>query len=287
MKNWNEIQTAAALARTGTVTAAAEALGLHRATVTRHIDQLEAELGAKLFQRHARGFTSTELGQELLRVAEATEGQFGELKRIASSQSDALSGTLTVTAVDALTPLVLPIITKFQEFHPAVQCDFISSDRVFKLEYGEADIAFRIGPKPQSPDNVVIALRPLEMGLYVARALAERFEDCAAEDPLQVYPLVGPNGATPSAPFVDWLRAHFNDSQLSFTSNSIETLWMAVLGGVGAGFLPRRLAERAPSLVELRPPLPDLSEPVWMVTHVDLHRTAKIQEFVKVARRVG
>ncbi|MEO1039557.1 MAG: LysR family transcriptional regulator [Pseudomonadota bacterium] len=287
MRNWNEIQTAAEVARSGTITAAAEALGLHRATVTRHIDQLEAQLGAKLFQRHARGFTATELGLELLRVADATEAQFGELTRIANRQSQALTGPLKVTAVDALAGVVLPIIADFQAAHPAVPCEFFSSDRIYKLEYGEADVAFRVGSKPQAPDNVVIPLRSLEMGLYVSRDYVARYGEPKLDDPFHGQKMVGPNAATPSAPFVNWIRTHFAPDRLSFTSNSIEALWGAVVKGVGIGFLPKIQGDQSTELLELPTHLPDLSEPIWIVTHVDLHRTAKIQEFVKIAKRSG
>ena len=70
---WDEIRTAYQVARLGTVSGAAEVLGVHHATVIRHIDALEKRLGAKLFQRHARGYTPTEAGQELLKVAQTTE----------------------------------------------------------------------------------------------------------------------------------------------------------------------------------------------------------------------
>ena len=66
MTNWDEIRTAFHVARLGTVSAAAEALGVHHATVIRHVDALEARLGARLFQRHARGYTPTEAGRDLL-----------------------------------------------------------------------------------------------------------------------------------------------------------------------------------------------------------------------------
>ena len=62
MDNWDEIRTAYQVARMGTVSGAAEVLGVHHATVIRHIDALEARLGVKLFQRHARGYTPTEAG---------------------------------------------------------------------------------------------------------------------------------------------------------------------------------------------------------------------------------
>ena len=55
MDSWDEIRTAFHVARMGTVSGAADVLGVHHATVIRHIDALEGRLGAKLFQRHARG----------------------------------------------------------------------------------------------------------------------------------------------------------------------------------------------------------------------------------------
>ena len=55
MDNWNEIRTAYQVARLGTVSAAAEALDVHRSTVIRHIDTLETVLGEKIILRHAKG----------------------------------------------------------------------------------------------------------------------------------------------------------------------------------------------------------------------------------------
>ena len=56
MDNWMAVRTALYVARLGTVSAAAKDLEIHRATVIRHIDELEQEVGGKLFQRHARGY---------------------------------------------------------------------------------------------------------------------------------------------------------------------------------------------------------------------------------------
>ena len=58
MENWDEVRTAYHVAHEGTVSGAAAALGVHHATVIRHIDALEARLGTKLFQRHARGYAA-------------------------------------------------------------------------------------------------------------------------------------------------------------------------------------------------------------------------------------
>ncbi len=85
-ENWDEIRTAFQVARVRTVSGAAEVLGVHHATVIRHIDALEARLSAKLFQRHPRGYTPTEAGRYLLAVGQATEDQFAQLSaRIAGA----------------------------------------------------------------------------------------------------------------------------------------------------------------------------------------------------------
>ena len=271
MWNWDEIRTAAHVARFGTVSAAAEALGVHRATVTRHIDTLEAALGAKLFQRHARGFSPTELGIELLRIADATDAQVGELFRLARGSLDNLTGVLTVTSVDVLVPLILPMIVPFQNEYPGVRVHLVSSDRVLKLEYGEADIAFRIGPKPQHPDNVVLPVRRLPVGLYGPESGIDRF--------------AGPGPHAPRTPYLEWLNENVAPGKVVITSDSIAALWAAVRAGSAAGFMPRAMAEGT-SLVELTEAQGSWHEPVWAVTHVDLHRSAKVQALIRVMKRL-
>ena len=63
--SWDDLRAALAVARSGTVRGAAGVLGVHHATVIRRIDALEAALGAKLFQRHPRGYALTEAGRLL------------------------------------------------------------------------------------------------------------------------------------------------------------------------------------------------------------------------------
>jgi DNA-binding transcriptional LysR family regulator len=68
IKKWTEVQTAYQVAKLGTVSAAAQALGCHRATINRHVDMLEEELGARVFIRHARAYTITEHGEAVCSV---------------------------------------------------------------------------------------------------------------------------------------------------------------------------------------------------------------------------
>ncbi|MEL6468017.1 MAG: LysR family transcriptional regulator, partial [Pseudomonadota bacterium] len=72
MDKWSELRTVYHVAKLGTVSKAAETLDMHRATVNRHIDAIESDIGGRVFIRHSRGYTLTELGQEVLQVAERT-----------------------------------------------------------------------------------------------------------------------------------------------------------------------------------------------------------------------
>lgn len=76
MQHWTEMHKALMVARHGTISAAAAALGVHRATVNRHIEALESVLAAPLFLRHARGYTLTDAGREMPEVASRAEELF-------------------------------------------------------------------------------------------------------------------------------------------------------------------------------------------------------------------
>lgn len=168
MDNWNEIRTAYQVARLGTVSAAAEALGVHRSTVIRHIDTLEAVLGAKIFLRHARGYTPTDLGFDLMRVARATDEQFSQLVERATADPAELSGEFILTSLYILAPLVIPILKSFQASHPKVIVRYLTGERLFRLDYGEAHVAVRAGLKPDLPDHIVQPFIKTRVGLYAS-----------------------------------------------------------------------------------------------------------------------
>lgn len=284
MDDWNEIRTAAYVARLGTISAASAALGVHRATVTRHVDALERLLGARLFQRHARGFTPTELGQELLRIADATDTQFGELQRLARGAADDVSGTVTVTALDVLVPFVLPMLARVQAEYPALNIDLVSSDRVLKLEYGEAALAFRIGRKPDHPDNVVIKAGTIEIGLYAAPAYVQAFGIPNSPDDYAAHRFVGADDEAPRTPYFEWLKEALPLNAITFRTNNVASSFEAVKAGLGIGFLPRKVADVMDCHV-VRDPAPDWHEDIWAVTHMDLHRSSKVQALLSGIRQ--
>ncbi len=281
MENWDEVRTAYQVARMGTVSGAADVLGVHHATVIRHIDAIEARLGVKLFQRHARGYTPTEAGQDLLRVATATDDQFNQLLGRLKGQGDDVSGDLVVTSLTSVAPLLVPELVAFQRTHPDSIVRFLTGDRLFRLEYGEAHVAIRAGSAPDQPDNVVQPFVKLRMGLYATKTYVQSHGMPDPANLFEAHQFIGHDNEKSRAPFAQWMRANVPPNSIVFRSDDDRSLEVAVMEGLGVGFLPVWKASRSADLVQVLPSDDSWSAPLWLVTHVDLHRTTKVQSFLR------
>ena len=217
MDKWDELQTAYWVAQLGTVSAAATKLGVHRATIVRHIDALETALGGKLFQRHARGYVPTEAGQDLLRVARAADEQFRQLAGRTRGRSTEVSGELVVTSVAFIAPLVLPAVHAFRQQHRESRVRFEASFRVYQLEYGEAHVAVRMGERPSHPDNVVRPYLTLRSALYAHRTYVESHGLPASVDDFADHAFLADGGPGRPGTTARWLAELAPEAPVAFT----------------------------------------------------------------------
>lgn len=281
MDNWDEIRTAYHVARLGTVSGAAEVLGVHHATVIRHIDALEARLGVKLFQRHARGYTPTEAGSDLSRVAQCTDDQFQQLVGRIKGRGEAVSGELLVTSLVNFSTLMIGALTSFREAYPDVTVRYLTGSRLFRLEYGEAHVALRAGAAPQEPDNVVQPFDRQSVALYAAKSYIARKGKPEGAADLATHDFVGFDDLESRAPSNRWMKGHVPQERIVFRTSDDRVQLQAIRAGAGMGFMSVTEGETDPELVQVLPPQEDWSSPLWLVTHVDLHRTPKVQAFLK------
>jgi DNA-binding transcriptional LysR family regulator len=284
MENWDEVRTAYQVAKMGTVSGAAEVLGVHHATVIRHVDALEAKMGVKLFQRHARGYTATEAGQDLCRVAQATDEQLSQLAGRVKGKGDAVSGELVVTSLIGLAPLMAPTLTAFQETYPDVTLRYLTGERLFRLEYGEAHIAIRAGAVPDQPDNVVQDFVRQTVALYASQRYVDRYGAPKDVSEYAQHRFVGHDTQNSRAPFYQWLDANVPRENVVFRSTDNRTTELAIRAGAGLGFMNINDAASHEGMVQIAPPREEWGSPLWLVTHVDLHRTAKVQAFLKFVK---
>ena len=280
LDNWDELRTAYQVARLGTVSGAAELLGVHHATVIRHVDALEGRLGVRLFQRHARGYTPTEAGRELLSVAQIADEKFAQLASRIRGQGEAVSGELVVTSITGIIDLMTPVLTSFQQAHPGVVVRYLSDLRVLRLEFGEAHVAVRAGNKPQEPDYVVQPLTRLRQALCAAPSYVAAHGAPAGPADFGGHRFISVDSAAGRAPFYRWLSVHAPPECLTYVVNEPAAVMPAICAGAGMGFASLREMRANPGLVEVMASRPEWEVPLWIVTHVDLHRTGKVQAFV-------
>lgn len=279
--DWDEVRTAFQVARLGTVSGAASTLGVHHATVIRHVDSLEGKLGTKLFQRHARGYTPTEAGQDLFAVARETDDQLAQLASRIRGRGDSVTGELIVTSLAVLADLLSPALAAFQEEHPEVAIKFLTDERLFRLEYGEAHVAIRAGNPPDQPDNVVQRFYCQDFALYASKAYLERHGRPRSLDDLSGHRFIGSAEDTPRAPFFAWLNANVPPERITYRVNQVTAARPAVRAGLGIGFSTTWAERGNPDVEQVFAPRPEWASQLWLVTHVDLHRTAKVQTFLR------
>lgn len=278
---WTEIRTAWHVAELRNVTRAAQRLGMHHSSVIRHIDALEADLGVKLFQRHSQGYTPTEAGEELLRTASSVDEQLQHMKARIENSRMQISGRLVLTTVPGLDFTIMPMIARYQQEFPQVEVIYNADPRTVELGRGEAHVALRAGPRPTEPDNVASHLWDAMPGLYAAPDYIARFGMPERVEDLAKHRFIVGNEASTRAPFNQWLLARLPDEAFVLRTPQVSAVYAAILNSIGIGFLTTRIVP--PSLVAVLPDLqpPEWRIPIWMVTHVDLHRSPKVQSLTR------
>ena len=186
-----------------------------------------------------------------------------------------------MTSLTSMSPLVTPTLVRFQDMHPGLIVRYLTGDRVLRLEYGEAHVAIRAGSAPDQPDNVVQPFGKLMIGLYASEDYIRRKGKPADETDFAGHQFIGGDNENSRAPFNVWLRAHVPADQIVFRNADNLQFRDAVLAGAGIGFMSEWDAERCDNIVQVVPPREDWSASFWLVTHVDLHRTTKVQAFLR------
>jgi DNA-binding transcriptional LysR family regulator len=209
-------------------------------------------------------------------VGQATEDQFSQLGARLQGQGESISGELVITTLAGFSYLVVPAVTAFQQAHPGLRVRFLTGQRLFRLEYGEAHVAIRAGGAPQEPDNVAQPFHRVETALYAAPSYVER-RGMPTEETLDQHDFVGLEEGDGRAPFMRWLAENVPTDRITFRATDDRSWSEAVRAGAALGWMP---TGKASGLIEVLPPREEWTSQLWLVTHVDLHRTAKVQAFL-------
>src|ERR1700719_3206616 len=145
MIDWDDIRYFLAVARGGSVRAAAKSLGVNHATVLRRIAQLEERLGALMFEKLPAGYRLTAAGEEVLELAKQMEASSLKLETRVLGRDQSVRGLLRVTLAPTLaTHLLMPDLADFARLHPDIEMEIMASGELANLTNREADVAIRV-----------------------------------------------------------------------------------------------------------------------------------------------
>src|SRR6202035_5170634 len=145
MIDWDDVRYFLAVARGGSVRAAAERLGVNHSTVLRRIAQLEERLGVHMFEKLPSGYRLTAAGEEVLEFADQMEASSHLLETRVFGRDQSVRGLLRVTLAPPLaTHLLMPDFADFARLHPDIEMEILSSGELANLTNREADVAIRV-----------------------------------------------------------------------------------------------------------------------------------------------
>lgn len=276
---WNDLKTVLAVAEHGGLQGGAESLGVHATTVARRIRDIEAGVGARLFERYRHGVALTDAGADAIAVAREVRERVDGLTARLQGRDTRLSGTIRLTSVDSILRAWMPHFREFRRLYPAIDLELSSGMDMANLTQREADVALRIAG--QAPGHLIGSrLCDVAHAVYGSRSLLEsRPEATRGDFPWVAYDLSVFRGID------SYLAARHPEASIAMRVPRIDLLQAAIEGGVGIGILNCHAGDRNPHLKRLGPADAGLSH-LWILTHPELRGAARISTFMAFVRRV-
>ncbi len=266
MNDWDDIRFFLAVARSGSVSGAAKTLGVNHSTVSRRIQGLEDKHGVRLFNRQREGYEMTEAAWAINEQAQAIEAQNQQISRTLFGQDARLEGPVSLTMPHDLFECSLAEdLVHFQQKHPDIQLNLTITQGLRNLSNREADIAVRFTPEP--PDYLVgKKITALQHGLYIKKTNQ-------AETPAGLILWQNEDQNT------DWVKRHFPNTPISLKVDDLTSMYAAVKAGFGIARMPCYLPDslKDKNITRFPTDLPRSDWSVWVLNHVDLRKTARVQ----------
>lgn len=267
----DDLRVFLAIHRGGTVSSASTALGVSRSTVNRRLDALEGAAGLQLVERTPDGLSLTAAGTQLVPIAERVEEEALAAERLFARRDFAIRGRVGMTVFAAGTPLIAPALVELRRAHPEIELHVAASNRTLSLRRRECDVAVRATARP-SADLFGRSLGRLEFAVYGRAAVVE----------------------APNPPWILWDESAGAEATWDLARRMSDPLRVAAVvdadalllelacAGAGVALLPVPVAESRPELVPLGPvPCPGMGMDVWVLTHPDLRRAARVRTVMR------
>ncbi len=276
--NWDDLRFVLAVADHGSVAAAARRLGVNHTTVLRRTHAFEEANKIRLFERLPTGYVLTAEGEQLVAAARSIDDTVASIERRIAGRDLKLEGVIRVTTTDTFMASVLPRhLASFRGEHPRIAIELVLTNHRLNLTKRDADVAIRPARALPAP---LIGKRVSDIGfaVYGAKTYLEgRPADALASD----HTWLSGDEILANARVADWMQRHVPDARIAFSADSFVSLHQAAVAGLGLVALPCCLGDAEPALTRLKAPMDDLGTGLWVLTHNDLSRAARIRAFIK------
>jgi DNA-binding transcriptional LysR family regulator len=270
--SWDDLRIFLSLAREGTLTTAAKALGVSHPTVARRVQALESQIGARLFERLPDRFVPTAAGEELLADTEAMEKAALSINRRSASLSDTVSGVVRLSAGEAMAVLVARHLPWLRARLSQIEFEVVASHTLANLSRREADLLIR----EQVPDLAGIVTRKLCQVAYAVYAARKLEVKRTAVSALADHPWIGFDDDHSYMPGHLWLHEQLG-RRPEIRVNNWLVLHDAVRSGAGLAVMPCYLADQDPALRRVGGVLPEINTEQWLLVHRDLRALPRVR----------
>ncbi len=274
--SWDEFRLVKAIADSRSLTGAAELLGLNHSTVFRRLAALETTIGARLFERSRSGYQPTAAGDEMIALATTMADSIVDFERRVAGRDAKPTGQLRVTTVEAIGQHFLPpIMTQFQSQNPGVVIELILSNQILNLSRRDADVAIRL---TNDPAETLVGRRicAVRWAMYCRRDLVA----AVGARTIDSVPFIGFAENFGPASGRRWIETQIPPGRLAARVNSVHSVLELTVHGFGAALLPCFLGDPCSALVRVGQPLGEIDLGLWILTHSDLRRSARVRAFM-------
>jgi DNA-binding transcriptional LysR family regulator len=275
--DWEHLPHFLAVARAGSLRAAAQLIGANYGTVNRNIQALEASYGARLFHRSRRGFALTEFGEALLPMAKEAERAVIAARKQVEGLDRSEAGKIRFSMTPTLAyDIVAPLIARFNDQYPEINIEVRLTPEVESIPNDETDVSLRAA-REVADDVVARKLFALELGVFVSKEYLENVVPKSGPDGEGLTWIGFPNngaiyGGLIGGPFPSAAVRH------EVADGYMRT--RLVTQGVGMSHVPTIFESVFPNLRRM-PGTETVPGPsLWLLLHSDLRKTVRVRRFV-------
>ena len=263
--DWNDMRFVLAVFRAGTLSHAAEKLGVDQTTVSRRLKILEQQLDATLFFRKQNRLVPSQAGERLVESAEQVESSISEAIEQIDSADSKCEGRVRITSVALLMNKILSKnIGLLLKQHPELQIELSASAENFSFSKRETDMALRFN-RPTTGIAVCVKMTQLTYSAYYLKST----------NPKQL-PWIGYAEERQSLPQAQWLKKNLTSDQQLLVDDA-QTAFEAVHSGFGRCLLPDYVMKNEAELV--KDPAFDkvLTRELWLLIHPQIRHLKRVK----------